>query len=158
MTEDPAGLADPMTLRCGATLRCRIAKSAMSDSLGSGTGEATPEQAALYGPSALALDGLTCAAMTVAEIEAARGVVLDPELPRHWLEEPGEDPAFPRFAGPLPPGGITAWYTMRIAALADATEGEYGHTPETALAAMTARDRTRAGLWRERFGVPPGHL
>ena len=398
MAESAAALADPLTLRCGAVLRCRIAKSAMSDSLGSGTGEATPEQAALYrrwaegglalsivgevqgdphalenpgnlvlhadsdidalrevthgatgdgahlwaqlghagalahdgvgrrvGPSALALDGLTCDALAVQEIEAlparyaetariakaagftgvqvhaahgfllsqflsplfnrrgdlwggslenrmrlplavvdavreavgsgfpvgvkinatdglaggltegesldairtldargvdlleisegtyfpgapsssegdgggvhgfcrrvrsevavpvmaaggfktrgqalaaisagmvdvvgaARGFVLDPELPRHWLEEPGEDPAFPRFTGPLPPGGITAWYTMRIAALAAGAQADYDHTPETALAAMTARDLDRANRWRKSFGRPP---
>jgi len=38
----------PLSLPCGATLRNRIAKAAMSDELGDGAGGATPEQATLY--------------------------------------------------------------------------------------------------------------
>ena len=41
-------LFEPLTLRCGVTLRNRIAKSAMSDSLGDGTGHPTAEQIRLY--------------------------------------------------------------------------------------------------------------
>ena len=38
----------PLHLPCGVTLRNRIAKSAMSDSLGDGTGHPTAEQIRLY--------------------------------------------------------------------------------------------------------------
>jgi len=41
-------LFDPVTLPCGVTLKNRIAKSAMSDSLGDGTGHPTTEQKRLY--------------------------------------------------------------------------------------------------------------
>ncbi len=45
-TPDP--LFAPLTLACGVTLKNRIVKSAMSDSLGDGTGHPTPEQLRLY--------------------------------------------------------------------------------------------------------------
>ncbi|WP_153770405.1 NADH:flavin oxidoreductase/NADH oxidase family protein [Labrenzia sp. CE80] len=41
-------LFDPLTLPCGLNLKNRIAKSAMSDSLGDGTGHPTSAQARLY--------------------------------------------------------------------------------------------------------------
>ena len=41
-------LFDPLELPCGVVLKNRIAKSAMSDSLGDGTGHPTPEQMNLY--------------------------------------------------------------------------------------------------------------
>ncbi len=41
-------LAQSLTLPCGATLKNRIAKSAMSDSLGDGTGNPTDDQIRLY--------------------------------------------------------------------------------------------------------------
>ncbi len=41
-------LAQPLTLPCGATLKNRIAKSAMSDSLGDGVGNPTDDQIRLY--------------------------------------------------------------------------------------------------------------
>ncbi len=41
-------LFDPLTLPCGVVLKNRIAKSAMSDSLGDGTGHPTGDQARLY--------------------------------------------------------------------------------------------------------------
>ena len=41
-------LFEPVDLPCGVTLKNRIAKSAMSDSLGDGTGHPTPGQIRLY--------------------------------------------------------------------------------------------------------------
>jgi len=41
-------LFKPLKLPCGVTLKNRIAKSAMSDSLGDGTGHPTAEQIKLY--------------------------------------------------------------------------------------------------------------
>ncbi len=43
-----SNLFDPVTLPCGVTIKNRIAKSAMSDSLGDGTGHPTIEQNRLY--------------------------------------------------------------------------------------------------------------
>lgn len=46
--QDCGILFDPLKLPCGVTLKNRVAKSAMSDSLGDGTGHPTPEQIRLY--------------------------------------------------------------------------------------------------------------
>ncbi len=49
MSDAPTScLAQPLTLPCGATLKNRIAKSAMSDSLGDGAGNPTSDQIRLY--------------------------------------------------------------------------------------------------------------
>ncbi|MEM8707929.1 MAG: oxidoreductase, partial [Actinomycetota bacterium] len=47
----------------------------------------------------------------------ARTMVLDPDLPSGWLGATPTDPTFPSFETTVP-GGITAWYTRRIARLA----------------------------------------
>lgn len=91
---------------------------------------------------------------TVDVVGTARAVVLDPQLGMHWISGTAGDPDFPRFPSPLPPGGITAWYTMRIAALAARNEPDYDLTPDTALTAMAERDRERAARWIARFGPP----
>ena len=44
----PQDLFEPPRLPCGVTLKNRVAKSAMSGSLGDGTGHPTPEQMRLY--------------------------------------------------------------------------------------------------------------
>jgi len=49
-------------------------------------------------------------------IGLARALVLDPALPTTWRTQ-GHDPLFPRFAEALP-GGVTAWYTQRLQAIA----------------------------------------
>ncbi|QEW18720.1 NADH oxidase [Marinibacterium anthonyi] len=78
----------------------------------------------------------------------ARAVVLDPDLPRHWRDG-GPDPAFPRFAT-RPPGGVTAWYTQTIAAIAD-NRPSPPPDADAALASVDARDAARAPFWRARF-------
>ncbi|WP_179379815.1 oxidoreductase [Jannaschia marina] len=80
----------------------------------------------------------------------ARALILAPDLPETWRRD-GRDAAFPRFTAP-PEGGITAWYTMEMTALA---EGRPGVSPDDLPAAVTAyaaRDRAREALWRIRFG------
>lgn len=47
-TLNSAALFQPLNLPCGTTLKNRIAKSAMSDSLGDGRGDPTGPQARLY--------------------------------------------------------------------------------------------------------------
>ncbi len=48
ITKSPSPLSQPLSLPCGATLKNRIAKSAMSDSLGDGAGNPTNDQIMLY--------------------------------------------------------------------------------------------------------------
>lgn len=81
----------------------------------------------------------------------ARALVLDPALPAAWQGTAAADPVFPRFRDP-PEGGITAWYSMRLTALAE--DRERSDTPDlhAALSAYEARDAARVPLWRERFG------
>ena len=54
----------------------------------------------------------------------ARAMVLNPRLAKAWLTEEGGDPDFPRFET-NPPGGITAWYTMRLTALGEDREDTF---------------------------------
>ena len=51
-------------------------------------------------------------------------MVLDPDVAAKWLRRDGADPQFPRFES-LPAGGITAWFTMRLTALANGDEDNF---------------------------------
>lgn len=81
----------------------------------------------------------------------ARSLVIDPALPQRWLKTPSADPRFPRFAS-TPPGGVTAWYTMRLTALGEDREDEYDPDVASALETYEARDRRRCTAWIARFG------
>lgn len=78
----------------------------------------------------------------------ARAFVVDPDLAHHW-QAGGPDPDFPRFTT-RPPGGVTAWYTETIAALAHDRPAPPPDA-DAALASLAARDAQLAGLWRDRF-------
>ena len=80
----------------------------------------------------------------------ARAVVLDPELPATWLTAAGGDPAFPRFER-APPGGITAWYTLRLTALGEDREAGFDLDPPAAIRAYERRDEQRCARWNARF-------
>ena len=82
----------------------------------------------------------------------ARALVIDPELPSSWLGPDPVDPVFPRFAS-RPPGGITAWYTMRLSDLARRNEDEVERSVEDAIVEYTARDDGRGAGWRGSFGL-----
>ncbi|MEJ6404446.1 hypothetical protein [Yoonia sp. 2307UL14-13] len=79
----------------------------------------------------------------------ARAMALDPNLPAKWLAGP-EGPTFPRFTE-TPPGGVTAWYSMRLTALGEDAEDRFDMAVPEALAAYGARDAARCELWRKRF-------
>ena len=82
-------------------------------------------------------------------IGLARAMALDPDLPRNWLRRL-DGPAFPRFAE-TPPGGVTAWYSMRLTALGEDAEDSFDMSLPEALAAYDARDEARCKTWRARF-------
>jgi len=84
-------------------------------------------------------------------VALARPLVLDPALPARWMSAAGGDPVFPRFPPP-PPGAVTAWYTMRIAALAEDREAVFAMDAETALRLYDERDAARCSVWAARFG------
>ncbi|MFW2587875.1 oxidoreductase [Sagittula sp. SSi028] len=83
-------------------------------------------------------------------IGLARGLILSPSLPQLWWEEVASDPQFPRFEN-LPEGGVTAWYTMRMAHLAGAGPDYSPQDLPQALADYEARDTQRAASWTARF-------
>ena len=80
----------------------------------------------------------------------ARAMVLNPRLAEAWLIEEGGDPEFPRFES-APPGGITAWYTMRLTALGEDRENAFTLDLPSAIRIYEERDAQRCVEWRERF-------
>ena len=85
-------------------------------------------------------------------IGMARPFVIDPDLGQHWLAGKNPAPAFPKFAK-IVPGGVTAWYTMRITAIAEGREADFNLTLEDALQAYITRDKTRETIWSSHFGA-----
>jgi len=81
----------------------------------------------------------------------ARAMVLDPRLPQTWLTDGGRDPDFPSFES-APSGGITAWYTMRLTALAEGREDLFTLDLASAIRALEDRDALRCETWRQKFG------
>lgn len=80
----------------------------------------------------------------------ARAMALDPRLAQTWLTEEGTDPDFPRFQS-APPGGITAWYTMRLTALGEDRETAFTLDLPSAIRSYEERDALRCVNWRNRF-------
>jgi 2,4-dienoyl-CoA reductase-like NADH-dependent reductase (Old Yellow Enzyme family) len=81
-----------------------------------------------------------------------RSMILNPLLPRDWIHGDGRDPVFPKFAATVP-GGVTAWYTMRITALGEDREDKYDLDLPTAAKLYEERDAERCNLWKDRFGT-----
>ena len=97
-----------------------------------------------------AVDAVNTGAVDV--IGLARAMVLDPGLANAWLDEEGGDPPFPRFDA-TPPGGVTAWYTMRLTALGEDCEEEFEMDLPAAVAHYEARDAQRCVIWQKAFGA-----
>ncbi len=82
----------------------------------------------------------------------ARAMALDPAVAAKWLHEDGSAPQFPRFESP-PAGGITAWYTMRLAALANGDEDSFKPSLSEAIDSYEGRDADRVATWERAFGI-----
>ena len=82
----------------------------------------------------------------------ARAMALDPDVAAKWLRQDGTDPHFPRFESP-PAGGITAWFTMRLTALANGDEDTFKPSLSEAIEAYEARDADRIATWVRAFGT-----
>lgn len=87
---------------------------------------------------------------TADAIGLARSMVLNPALPNAWLDEPANDPEFPLFDATVP-GGVTAWYSMKLTALGEETEAKFDQSLAAALEAYEARDAERCIRWRKKF-------
>lgn len=85
-------------------------------------------------------------------VGVARAMVLDPRLADLWLSTEGCDPIFPKFES-APEGGITAWYTMRLAALSQDNEDAFSLDPVSALHIYDERDALRCNKWLKKFNA-----
>ncbi len=95
-----------------------------------------------------AVDSLASGAADM--VGLARAMVLNPELTNVWLSEAGGDPEFPRFET-LPPGGITAWYTMLLTALGNDSESSFTLDIPSAIRVYEKRDANRCVNWKKKF-------
>ena len=95
-----------------------------------------------------AIDAVTSGAVDM--VGLARAMVLNPRLADAWLTEKGGDPDFPRFDSPVP-GGITAWYTMRLTALGEDRENAFELDLPSATRLYEERDAQRCVIWQEKF-------
>jgi 2,4-dienoyl-CoA reductase-like NADH-dependent reductase (Old Yellow Enzyme family) len=95
-----------------------------------------------------AVDAVATGAVDMVGI--ARAMVLDPQLASAWLSEEGGDPVFPRFES-TPPGGVTAWYTMRLTALGEDRQASFDLDLPSAVRLYEARDAQRCIPWQSKF-------
>lgn len=83
-------------------------------------------------------------------VSLGRAMALNSQLADAWLSEGGSDPDYPRFESTIP-GGITAWYTMRLTALAEDRENEFELDLPSAIREYEARDEERCIKWKKQF-------
>ena len=83
----------------------------------------------------------------------ARAMVLNPNLANDWLAGLNQTLNFPRFDSP-PAEGITAWYTMRINAIALDEEKSVSAPLTLALNQYLEKDELRSTKWRTFFINP----
>ena len=89
-------------------------------------------------------------------VSMARAMILNPRLAEAWMTDEGGDPDFPIFESP-PPGGVTAWYTMRMTAVGEDREHTFVLDPQSALRAYEERDAQRCITWRQKYPVQASH-
>ena len=77
-------------------------------------------------------------------------MVLDPRLAEAWLSDEINDLTFPKFVS-RPPGGVTAWYTMRLTALAENNEESFMLDLPSAIRLYDERDALRCIQWRKKL-------
>lgn len=83
-------------------------------------------------------------------ISMGRAMAINPKLAKTWLSGDDYDPVFPRFKDVIP-GGITAWYTMRLIALGEDKENDFELDLPTAIQKYEQRDAQRCGRWLKKF-------
>jgi 2,4-dienoyl-CoA reductase-like NADH-dependent reductase (Old Yellow Enzyme family) len=95
-----------------------------------------------------AIDAVSSGAVDM--VGVARAMALEPRLANTWLSQEGGDPEFPQFNSVVP-GGITAWYTMRLTALGEDRENEFKLDIPTAVSLYEERDAARCFSWKKKF-------
>lgn len=79
-----------------------------------------------------------------------RAMALDTQLAQRWLSGEGGDPEFPKFKSVVP-GGVTAWYTMRLTALGEDMEDQFNLDLLSAVQEYEQRDAQRCTRWQKKF-------
>jgi 2,4-dienoyl-CoA reductase-like NADH-dependent reductase (Old Yellow Enzyme family) len=82
----------------------------------------------------------------------ARALVITPELAKDWLIGTATAPSFPRFKAP-PQGGITAWFTMLLTAIANDSEESFELELLPALHLYEELDDARCDKWMQKFEI-----
>lgn len=82
-------------------------------------------------------------------IGLARALVLDPALPNTWMSTDC-DPTYPHFEQTVP-GGVTAWYTERIHAIATRAGSSLSVSPQEALDDLARRSSVQKASLSKRF-------
>ncbi len=95
-----------------------------------------------------AIDAVSSGAVDM--VGVARAMALEPRLANTWLSQEGGDPEFPQFESVVP-GGITAWYTMRLTALGADRENAFKLDIPTAVHLYEERDEARCFSWKKKF-------
>ncbi|GLO62816.1 oxidoreductase [Vibrio sp. MACH09] len=83
-------------------------------------------------------------------IGLGRALALNPDLAKSWLSGQDVVPEFPKFDAP-PQGGVTAWYTMLLTAIANDSEGEFPLDLLSAMVAYDKRDKARISKWLAKY-------
>jgi len=83
-------------------------------------------------------------------IGMARALALDPALVVSWRKPQSGNPVFPKFKS-NPEGGVTAWYTMRLAELSGAESMSDERELERVLKRYNDRDDARVEKWIAHF-------
>ena len=96
-----------------------------------------------------AVDAIANGAVDMVSI--GRAMAVNSSLANDWLSAEGGDPKLPRFTT-NPPGGVTAWYSMRLTALAEDNEDAFDLDLKSAMSIYDARDEARCAEWRQAFG------
>lgn len=79
-----------------------------------------------------------------------RAFIHKPELVQNWMSEVDTVLDFPIFKSP-PKGGVTAWYTMALTAIANDRVGDIELDLPAAIQAYEARDKERVSSWLAKF-------
>jgi 2,4-dienoyl-CoA reductase-like NADH-dependent reductase (Old Yellow Enzyme family) len=95
-----------------------------------------------------AIDAVASGAVDM--VGLGRAMAINPCLPQGWFSEDGVDPKFPEFKSTIP-GGITAWYTMRLTALGENREHDFDLDLSTAINQYEERDELRCIKWKNKF-------
>lgn len=97
-----------------------------------------------------AINAITSGAADI--ISMGRAMAINPKLAEAWLSGKDYDPVFPRFKEVVP-GGITAWYTMRLIALGEDKENDFNLDLPTAIQQYEERDAQRCNKWMDKFSL-----